>query len=153
MKSIPMLMLVMTLQPTAAGAAGEALATLEPLRWAKRIFLVYGPAPGTDHAVEHLESFAAGIEDRQVAWFVLGDGRLRTNHEGPIDASLEEHLRNRYFSPAPNGPVVVLIGKDGEVKSRRPELDLDRLFAQIDSMPMRQREMRDAGNRLRMENT
>lgn len=144
MKTIPMLMLLMTLQPTAAGAADEALATLESLRWANRIFLVYGSAPGTDHAVDQLESFAAEIDDRQIAWFVLGDGRVRTNFEGPMDPSFEEHLKARYFNPEPNGRAVVLIGKDGEVKSRLRDLDLDRLFAQIDSMPMRQQEMRDA---------
>ena len=144
MKSIPMLMLLMTIHPTAAGAAGEALTTLESLRWANRIFLVYASAPGTDHAVEQLESFAAEIEDRQIAWFVLGDGRVRTNLEGPMDPAFEQHLKSRYFNPEPNGPVVVLIGKDGEVKSRLPDLDLDRLFAQIDSMPTRRQEMRDA---------
>jgi len=144
MKSIPMLMLLMTIHPTAAGAAGEALTTLESLRWANRIFLVYASAPGTDRAVEQLESFAAEIEDRQIAWFVLGDGRVRTNLEGPMDPAFEQHLKSRYFNPEPNGPVVVLIGKDGEVKSRLPDLDLDRLFAQIDSMPMRRQEMRDA---------
>ena len=144
MKSIPMLMLLMTLHPSAAGATGKALTTLESLRWANRIFLVYGSAPETDHAVEQLESFAAEIDDRQIAWFVLGDGLLRTNFEGPMDAAFEEYLESRYFIPEPNGPVVVLIGKDGEVKSRLPDLDLDRLFAQIDSMPMRQQEMRDA---------
>jgi hypothetical protein len=144
MKSIPMLMLLMTIHPTAAGAAGEALTTLESLRWANRIFLVYASAPGTDRAVEQLESFAAEIEDRQIAWFVLGDGRVRTNLEGPMDPAFEQHLKSRYFNPEPNGPVVVLIGKDGEVKSRLPNLDLDRLFAQIDSMPMRRQEMRDA---------
>jgi hypothetical protein len=144
MKSIPMLMLLMTIHPTAAGAAGEALTTLESLRWANRIFLVYASAPGADRAVEQLESFAAEIEDRQIAWFVLGDGRVRTNLEGPMDPAFEQHLKSRYFNPEPNGPVVVLIGKDGEVKSRLPDLDLDRLFAQIDSMPMRRQEMRDA---------
>ena len=144
MKSIPMLMLLMTLHPSAAGATGKALTTLESLRWANRIFLIYGSSPGTDHAVDKLESFASEIDDRQIAWFVLGDGRVRTNYEGPIDPSFEKHLKARYYSPEPDAPVVVLIGKDGGVKSRLPDLDLDRLFAQIDSMPMRQQEMRDA---------
>lgn len=145
--SIPILMLMMALQPTAARDTGKALKTLDSLRWANRVFLVYGSAPGTDHAVEQLESFAEEIEDRQVAWFVLGDGRLRTNHAGPVAPSFENELRTRYFDPAPDSPVVVLIGKDGGVKSRQPDLDLDRLFARIDSMPMRQQEMRDANQR------
>jgi hypothetical protein len=39
---------------------------------------------------------------------------------------------------------MLLIGKDGGVKSREPSLDLDAIFGRIDAMPMRIREMRSA---------
>ncbi|MDS1309234.1 DUF4174 domain-containing protein [Marinobacter sp. F60267] len=37
---------------------------------------------------------------------------------------------------------MLLIGKDGGIKSREPSLDLDAIFRRTDSMPMRIREMR-----------
>ena len=37
---------------------------------------------------------------------------------------------------------VLLIGKDGGMKSRESSLDLDAIFRRIDAMPMRKREMR-----------
>ncbi|WP_349559152.1 DUF4174 domain-containing protein [Marinobacter sp. NFXS9] len=37
---------------------------------------------------------------------------------------------------------VLLIGKDGGIKSRESSLDLDAVFRRIDAMPMRIREMR-----------
>ena len=47
-----------------------------------------------------------------------------------------------FFQPPPVGTAVVLIGKDGFVKSRSADLDLAETFATIDRMPMRRREMR-----------
>ena len=36
---------------------------------------------------------------------------------------------------------VILIGKDGGIKSRFDRLDLEAIFSDIDAMPMRQYEM------------
>lgn len=144
MKSIPMLMLLMTLQPLAAGAGPQAAETVEALRWEKRVILVFSPAPAADDAVIQLESLAAEIEDRHIAWFVIGDGRLRTNYPAPLGEAFESDLRARYFDPEPENYATVLIGKDGGVKSRRADLDLERLFGQIDQMPMRLQEMQNA---------
>lgn len=38
---------------------------------------------------------------------------------------------------------VLLIGKDGGIKSREPSLNPDGIFRRIDAMPMRRREMRE----------
>lgn len=37
---------------------------------------------------------------------------------------------------------VLLIGKDGGIKSREPSLNLEGIFRRIDAMPMRRQEMR-----------
>lgn len=38
---------------------------------------------------------------------------------------------------------VILIGKDGGIKSRFDRVDLKAIFSDIDAMPMRQNEMRN----------
>ena len=50
---------------------------------------------------------------------------------------------HKRFGINANGVCVLLIGKDGTEKMRWPHVpDLDDVFARIDAMPMRQREMR-----------
>ncbi|WP_202405758.1 MULTISPECIES: DUF4174 domain-containing protein [Halomonadaceae] len=46
------------------------------------------------------------------------------------------------LSAQPDDVSVVLIGKDGGVKQRSRGLDVAGIFSLIDTMPMRQREMR-----------
>ncbi len=137
------LMLMMSLQVGDEGGAEEALQHLDELRWTRRIILVAAPADQAGRAVERLGVFAFELEERQVTWFVLGPDRLRTNHAGPIGEDLADELANRYFDTAKTAVTVVLIGKDGTVKSRSQALDLERLMDQIDRMPMRQREMQE----------
>ena len=61
-------------------------------------------------------------------------------------AGANRDLRRR-FEPNRLGLTVVLVGKDGLEKGRwnRP-VDVDEIFALIDTMPMRQREMRESGS-------
>ena len=49
------------------------------------------------------------------------------------------------FSVRQGSFLVILIGKDGEEKMRRQKVNLTEIFAVIDGMPMRQREMKERG--------
>lgn len=80
-----------------------------------------------------------GIEDRDIVWFVIGPRGVSSNY-GRIDRNLEENARS-HLSDGHEGLEVVLIGKDGSEKLRAASLDLDSIFARIDAMPMRRREM------------
>ncbi|MEJ2534280.1 MAG: DUF4174 domain-containing protein [Gammaproteobacteria bacterium] len=134
-------------------SAGEGpLSDLESLRWTNRIVLVLASGADAAHAKANLEAAAAGVTERDLLWFVIGEGAIATNFPGALDSDFGRRARQRYFGAAspddpPGGPGVVLVGKDGGVKSRSRDLDLEDLFDQIDRMPMRQRELRerDAG--------
>jgi len=135
-----LLTLVMTVSES-TGAPGPRLTHLDELRWSHRVILVFAPGPQASRAAANLADFAAGIEDRDIVWFVLDGDTLRSNYPGTLGDTLPEQLVERYFSPLPAGTSVVLIGKDGGVKSRSTDLDLEATFGLIDRMPMRRREM------------
>jgi hypothetical protein len=55
-------------------------------------------------------------------------------------------IRARFKVPAEQGFVVMLVGKDGEVKWRTEKpTDLEEAIALVDTMPMRQREKGEGG--------
>lgn len=69
---------------------------------------------------------------------VFDESRTLTNYSGPLAPELQANTLETYrIEPGQ----VILIGKDGGVKSRLDQMDLDVLFSDIDAMPMRRREM------------
>lgn len=127
---------------TGTDGASEPARTLADLRWNYRVILVFAPKPLADNAVSNLENHHAEIDERDIAWFVLTEDSLRSNFIGLLETDLRAQLVQRYFSPEPSDTAVVLIGKDGAVKSRTRDLDLEATFGLIDQMPMRLEEMR-----------
>ncbi|WP_423822137.1 DUF4174 domain-containing protein [Salinisphaera sp. SPP-AMP-43] len=109
---------------------------LAALRWQYRVIAVFAPtAEHGDQAYDTLQS-SRGLDKRDIAWFVVGPDRIRTNLDRAICRDALEAVHG-------NGYEAVLIGKDGQVKNRQATLDLPRLFEAIDAMPMRQQEMRN----------
>jgi hypothetical protein len=125
-----------------ARASEDKLASLEDLRWKYRVILVFAREPYLSNALQNLDELKAEIEDRDIAWFVLDDNSLHTNYGGKLDDQLREALMGSYFTPMPVETAVRLIGKDGTIKSRSTDLDLEATFGLIDQMPMRRAEMR-----------
>lgn len=104
--------------------------TIDQYRWSKRPILIFASS-GEDAAygrqVAILKSDLPGLVERDIV--VLSDIDSRDVGD------LREALQIEGFE-------VVLIGKDGGVKLRsKTPVDLNQLFARIDAMPMRQREM------------
>jgi hypothetical protein len=113
-----------------------------------RLIILFSPSPDN----EQYQSFKAQIPnqrdeiiDRDILIFhIFETGKSRTG-ESFIDSNSADSLRNR-FSIRPGGFTVILIGKDGDEKWRRESLaELGEMLALIDSMPMRQMEMRKRG--------
>ena len=125
-----------------AQASEEKPAGLEDLRWKHRVILIFAREPYLSNAFSNLEDLKAEIEERDIAWFVLGDNTLHTNYDGKLEDQLREELMASYFTPVPTETAVRLIGKDGTLKSRSSDLDLEATFGVIDQMPMRRAEMR-----------
>lgn len=121
---------------------------LDTYTWKNRLLLVFAPSEGYARYRDfrrQLRDQGDEIVDRDLLVFHIlesGESRLGDISIDPQSATL---LRDR-FSAKPGQFIVVLIGKDGGEKLRRgDEVNIAEIFSLIDSMPMRQREMRKGG--------
>ncbi len=120
-----------------SGVESAELSHVSELRWQNRLIIILeSPSPQEDIAA--LRTYAAQIDERDVIWFVLDANSMATNFPKDVAHGLAGDLRDRFGE----GPPVILVGKDGGVKMRAVRLEPREIFSRIDSMPMRQREMR-----------
>jgi len=121
---------------------------LKRYMWKNRLLLVFAPSEDDTRyraLRRELERQEHELVDRDLLIFhILESGESRLG-DSLIDHQSAASLRNR-FSVNPGQFIVVLIGKDGGEKLRRGrEVDIAEIFSLIDSMPMRQREIRKRG--------
>jgi hypothetical protein len=114
-------------------------------QWENRLLLIFAPSaeePDYRALLEQIRAQESGIRERDVIVFqVLARGESRKG-EASITKGAGDALRDR-FNVKPNQFTVILVGKDGGEKLRRTSaLDLRDVFGLIDSMPMRQEEMK-----------
>ncbi len=131
--------LVLLMAPVAANADSAAL---DRMLWKNRIILIKD-GPMTDQYVEAFQSQKSWIDDRDIIWVIVDTDRptvVASNYEGTLPQSLAIQASSAEFLGSQNSHTV-LIGKDGGVKDRAEQLDLNRIFGLIDSMPMRRREV------------
>ncbi|APX10985.1 DUF4174 domain-containing protein [Tateyamaria omphalii] len=105
---------------------------LSELVWEKRPIIVFADSPNDPNfgqQMEFLEARAEDLAERDVV--VLTD----------TDPSVDSDLRLQF---RPRGFMLVLVGKDGGVKLRKPfPWDVREITRSIDKMPIRQREIRE----------
>lgn len=123
---------------SAMSAEQTPLKSLEQLSWEHRIILVFSAQ--TDKHQQYLQQAKAEIDDRDIVWFIISGKQITTNYSGDVSDQLAATI-NSQFSPVKDP--VILIGKDGGVKETSKALSLEALFEEIDSMPMRIREMQE----------
>ncbi len=118
--------------PTNAASAPSTPATLDAFRWHHRLLVIPSPTPELEAKIE---KHRAALEERDL--IVI---RLTPDAPAPIDTEIETSFRLTHASEE-----ILLIGKDGRttVRWKTGEFTFDNLFARIDAMPMRQREMRE----------
>jgi hypothetical protein len=117
---------------------------LEKYRWEHRLLLVFAPHVDSTLYLRQQEMLLAAEPDLNerdlVVISVLKD--MVSTRERPAAPVSADDLRDAY-DVLPRDFCVVLIGKDGGVKLRHDEpISAADLFALIDSMPMRKKEMR-----------
>lgn len=116
--------------------------TLEDLKWKKRVLLVFPNMDEGNFEWEVNDSLSTEIEERDLVYFMMADTTIRTNSEYAFSLDYQEELLKRYALGSRKS-CYVLIGKDGTSKVRKEQdvVNWEELFATIDAMPMRQREM------------
>lgn len=111
---------------------GTDVTDLSQFVWEKRAVVVFADSPNDpnfDLQMTYLQDRSADLSERDVV--------VLTDTDPAAESALRTQLR-------PRGFMLVLIGKDGGVKLRKPfPWDVRELSRTIDKMPMRQREIRD----------
>lgn len=133
-------MLVVVLSLFAVTTHGADMNTLGDYQWKNRLILVHAVSD-SDSEIETLRNARADIDDRDIVWFVYTGAEVVSNQQA-VSSSLSSDVK-ALLERSRSDEKVLLIGKDGGIKSREPSLDLDAIFRRIDSMPMRIREIRD----------
>jgi len=122
----------------------QMLKNLQLLQWKSRIVIVHTDQKEQYETVlTQLQYYQAEVDDRDIIWFIDNGKGIMSNAPQPLLPRLKVQLAaydqrhgNAQFS-------AVLIGKDGGIKSRQMQWGIDSIFALIDTMPMRQREMQN----------
>ena len=138
------LMLIALVASTAVGSPTAAAAELSDYRWERRPLLVFAPTDSDPRLVATLSRIEASRCDfvgrDMVIGLVVTEGNSTLDGQA-INADESQRLVNR-FAIGDNAFSVLLIGKDGGEKLRVNEVpDLQAIYAAIDGMPMRSREM------------
>ena len=108
----------------------------EPLTqhlWKRRVVLSFSTAESTPERIsllKQIEQYQCEFDDRQMI------------HIDLIAGSSDYQLLSRLFSVPDMDFNLVLLGKDGDVKLLTSQPSLENLLTLIDTMPMRQRELR-----------
>ena len=105
---------------------------LSAFRWIARPVVIFADSPFDpqfQQQMDVIESRFADLAERDVI--------VITDTDPDADSALRQQLR-------PRGFMLALIGKDGQIKLRKPNpWDVRELSRSIDKMPMRQQEIRD----------
>ena len=118
----------------------------EEARWSKRLLVLTAEGPEAAVQCALVEAEQEGLQERDLTVLQVGaevDYVAGVHATDPLPPATA--FRQRFGLPD-RGFQVVLVGKDGGVKLRRDEPLAPRdLWAVIDAMPMRMREMRRTG--------
>jgi len=118
------------------------LADLSTLRWENRIIIV-STVNDQDSILKIFEQHQAELNERDIAWFIMQNDQVISNFKGNIaDNFVANMIQNHKINAQLEQEKVILLGKDGAIKWDAEHLDLAAILSEIDSMPMRQVEMR-----------
>ncbi|GLQ00436.1 hypothetical protein GCM10007891_22890 [Methylophaga thalassica] len=132
-----LLILFMLLSPIAWAEVIQSLHSLSELKWKNRLILI-NAGDDINTYQDELSQRDAEINDRDIVWFLINQSSLSTNYTGTVTDNLTKEVRQKLQH---HNSLVLLMGKDGGVKATDTQLRLHKLFSEIDSMPMRQREL------------
>ena len=105
---------------------------LAAFQWVARPVVVFADSPNDPQFVQQMELFADRAEE-----LALRDVVVIFDTDPAARGDIRLKLR-------PRGFMLALLGKDGQIKARKPRpWDVRELSRSIDKMPMRQQEMQD----------
>ncbi len=123
--------------------------TLASYRWQNRLLLVFVPKVEDQRLTtiqQTLKEVECEFKDRDLLLGICTSNAPSRIGNDLISSYDEAQLRSKYGIKY-NQFAVILIGKDGQPKTELSEVpEIERIFGQIDNMPMRQQEMSNRTN-------
>lgn len=123
---------------------------IEDFQWKKRLLLIFSPNsadPLFNSLSNEISSRPGDVEDRDLAIFEILESGVSKMDSSELEPQKSVSIRERFEIPN-NTFTVILLGKDGGIKLKRNDhVRLEEIFRLIDSMPMRQDEMRQKGRK------
>lgn len=120
---------------------------LNGYRWRNRLLMVFSPSKEDSNyqsLEKEMKAQRNGLRDRERLVFeILEKGESRFGNT-VLKKEAIDFLRQN-FSAGQGSFLVILLGKDGKEKIRWLKVNLTEIFAVMDGMPMRQREMKERG--------
>ena len=117
---------------------------LDDYQWKKRIVVVSTPTITNPIYQTFMKDWADhldGVRDRDLLLVHIGPDRSGTVEDHNLAPQSVTQLIDRLDIQG-DTLYIILIGKDGTVKSKTSDTTLKTIFTQIDAMPMRQAEMK-----------
>jgi hypothetical protein len=140
-----MMMILMALSDISSRDAQAQSLDLSVFQWKNRLLFLFAPNrnhPMFDALHKSLAARQSEASDRDLVIFEILESAASSMNNESIDSETARLLREK-FDILQDEFTVILIGKDGGIKlNRKKQTQLDDIFALIDSMPMRQEEMR-----------
>lgn len=143
-KKVFIVILLVFLFSDGVAVAKTTVVSLAEFEWENRIVLVnVSDATGTGSVEALFKLHKDALDERHIVWFMVSSQgqsqNVISNFPGNISNSMLREIKTMLSGTANDN--LVLIGKDGGVKSRDNGLNIESIFEQIDQMPMRQYEM------------
>ena len=139
--------IVFTAVLTCAIISGQGARSMDlnQFQWKNRLLLLFAPQD-SDSSFQALKREISAqpreISDRHLVVFHIFESGPSYMGKKQIEPRTAAALRNEFVVPL-GGFTCILIGKDGGVKLKQnTQTKVEEIFALIDSMPMRQDEMR-----------
>ena len=115
---------------------------ISQLVWENRVILIY---PGDEVNLKKInyealfKKFNDEIKERDILWFIIKGKEVLTNYPNTLSNDFIVNTKSKFQIEKYK---ILLIGKDGGVKAKGKDLNLDMLFEEVDGMPMRQQEIK-----------
>ncbi len=143
------MMILLVLSVASSRYAQAQSLDLSVFQWKNRLLFLFAPNrnhPMFDALHKSLAARQSEAADRDLVILEILESASSTMNNEAIDSETACLLREK-FDVLRDEFTVILIGKDGRIKlDRKEQTQLDDIFALIDSMPMRQQEMRQRKN-------
>jgi hypothetical protein len=118
---------------------------LAQFQWKNRLLFIFSTDknnPLFKNLKSEIINQQAEVKDRDLVVFEMLERGSAKMNGSDIDRQTADSIRDHFSVPS-NKFSLILVGKDGSVKLKRHDhVSLEKVFELIDSMPMRQSEMR-----------